>query len=98
MFLIVNNNSCLIQYYLICNFFLDLDLLGLARGSFCLLHLPKMPELKGRDLSSFVPHPVSVEDIPFKSKAYERKSESAKVKKGKMATPSHLLMFVTKCE
>nr|CAD7411803.1 unnamed protein product [Timema cristinae] len=51
-----------------CNLILrlkDLDLGRLATG-FCLLRLPKMPELKGRDISSFQPAQVDFNDITYK--------------------------------
>ena len=59
-----------------------LDLLALARGTYALLHLPKMPELKGRDVSSFTPHPIAIDDIPYKDKSLKKQAEIEKAKKG----------------
>ena len=61
---------------------LVLDLLALARGTYALLHLPKMPELKGRDVSSFTPHPIAIDDIPYKDKSLKKQAEIEKAKKG----------------
>lgn len=58
-----------------------LDLLALARGTYALLHLPKMPELKGRDVSSFTPHPIAIDDIPYKDKSLKKQAEIEKAKK-----------------
>jgi len=43
----------------------DLDLGRLATG-FGLLHLPKMPELKDRDMSNFEPVVMDYSTISFK--------------------------------
>lgn len=64
------------------SFLVALDLCSLAFGAFGLLHLPKMPELKGKDTSSFSPYPISVEDIPYKDKSKQRQEEKLKLKKG----------------
>ncbi|KAK3600345.1 hypothetical protein CHS0354_020012 [Potamilus streckersoni] len=49
----------------------DLDFGKLATG-FCLLKLPKMPELKGKTVENFVPVPVDTDTIPFKDKTREK--------------------------
>nr|CAD7452250.1 unnamed protein product [Timema tahoe] len=62
-----------------CNLILrlkDLDLGRLATG-FCLLRLPKMPELKGRDISSFQPAQVDFNDITYK----DTQKEASRVNK-----------------
>jgi len=46
--------------------FTELDLGRLATG-FGLLHLPKMPELKGRNLPNFEPVVMDYSTIRFKS-------------------------------
>lgn len=51
--------------------FVALDLVGLAKG-FALPHLPRMPELRGLDASSFTPHPTAPREIRFKDKAREK--------------------------
>ena len=61
-----------------------LDLPALARGTYALLHLPKMPELKGRDVSSFTPHPMTIDDIPYKDKSLKKQAEIVKAKKGQI--------------
>ena len=61
-----------------------LDLLALARGTYALLHLPKMPELKGHDVSSFTPHPMAIDDIPYKDKSLKKQAEIVKAKKGQI--------------
>ena len=63
-------------------FLLALDLVLLAYGAFALLHLPKMPELKGKDTSQFEAHPISPEAIPFKEKSREKQALALKRKKG----------------
>ena len=45
-----------------------------------------MPELKTCDTSSFTPHLISVDEIPFKSKSYEKKTKLVKIKKGDSET------------
>lgn len=57
-----------------CNMILrlkDLDFGKLAQG-FGLLHLPKMPELKGKKVLTFVPIEIDPSTIPFKDKAREK--------------------------
>ena len=49
----------------------ELDLVSLAKG-FALPHLPKMPELKGKDVSSFTPDLCPSVDIPYKNKSREK--------------------------
>lgn len=46
----------------------ELDLCQVAEGAFALVHLPKMPELKNRDLTNFNQSTVDVisEAIPYK--------------------------------
>ena len=46
----------------------ELDLCQVAEGAFALVHLPKMPELRNRDLSSFNQQSTSIdsESIPYK--------------------------------
>jgi hypothetical protein len=46
----------------------ELDLCRVAEGAFALVHLPKMPELKNRDLSVFNQTDVSInaDTIPYK--------------------------------
>ncbi len=48
------------KYYLA-----DLDVGSLAKG-FGLLHLPRMPELKGRKFPNFKPVDINLEKIPYK--------------------------------
>ena len=57
----------------------ELDLVSLAQG-FALPHLPKMPELKGKDVSSFTPHTRPHSEIPYKDKVRE-KERKAKMKR-----------------
>lgn len=45
--------------------------MSLAKG-FALPHLPKMPELKGKDVSMFLPHPCPPSEIPYKNKSREK--------------------------
>ena len=54
----------------------------MAYGTYGLLYLPKMPELRGQDTSSFVPSPISIEDIPYKDKSQQKQAEVLKAKKG----------------
>lgn len=54
--------------------FKDLDLGRLATG-FGLLHLPKMPELKDKDLSNFEPVVMDYSTISFKDKVRERQRQ-----------------------
>ncbi|XP_011403344.1 PREDICTED: ATP-dependent RNA helicase DDX55-like [Amphimedon queenslandica] len=68
------------SYHLIFNMKV-LDLVSLAYGTFALLHLPKMPELKGKDTSQFEAHPISLEAIPFKERSREKQALALKRKK-----------------
>lgn len=51
-----------------------LDLLSYARG-FALLHLPKMPEMKSVDTTSFDSHPVAPRNIPYREEKRERERQ-----------------------
>lgn len=45
----------------------ELDLCGVAEGAFALVHLPRMPELKNRDISSFNENKtIAADSIPYK--------------------------------
>jgi ATP-dependent RNA helicase DDX55/SPB4 len=46
----------------------ELDLCLIAEGAFALIHLPRMPELRNRDLSAFNQQALTVdsESIPYK--------------------------------
>ncbi|XP_053327965.1 ATP-dependent RNA helicase DDX55 [Spea bombifrons] len=52
----------------------DLDFSSLARG-FGLLKMPRMPELRGKDLSDFVPAFVHTDSIPYKDKHREKQRQ-----------------------
>ncbi|XP_075424467.1 ATP-dependent RNA helicase DDX55 [Ascaphus truei] len=52
----------------------DLDFVSLARG-FALLKMPRMPELKGKDFSGFVPTPIDTYAIPYKDKNREKQRQ-----------------------
>ncbi|ETE66144.1 hypothetical protein L345_08079 [Ophiophagus hannah] len=52
----------------------DLDFASLARG-FALLKMPKMPELKWKDLSGFTPVDINTDSIAFKDKNRERQRQ-----------------------
>lgn len=51
-----------------------LDLVGLAKG-YGLPHLPRMPELRGQDTSSFTPYPTAPRDIKYKDKVREKQRQ-----------------------
>lgn len=51
-----------------------LDLLSYARG-FALLHLPKMPEMKSMDTTTFDSHPVAPHNIPYREEKRERERQ-----------------------
>ncbi|KAF6024295.1 DDX55 [Bugula neritina] len=51
--------------------FKDLNVAALAR-SFGLLHLPSMPELKGKTIPDFIPENIVYEDIPYLDKVREQ--------------------------
>ena len=53
------------------HFFSELDLVGLAMG-YALLHLPKMPELRGVDASKFDFSYPDLSEIKYKDKAREK--------------------------
>ncbi|CAH2295785.1 ATP-dependent RNA helicase DDX55 [Pelobates cultripes] len=52
----------------------DLDFSSLARG-FGLLKMPRMPELRGKDFSDFVPAPIDTDSIPYKDKNREKQRQ-----------------------
>ncbi|XP_050779474.1 ATP-dependent RNA helicase DDX55 isoform X2 [Gopherus flavomarginatus] len=52
----------------------DLDFASFARG-FALLRMPKMPELKGKCFSDFVPVTIDTDSIPFKDKNREKQRQ-----------------------
>ncbi|KAG8597530.1 hypothetical protein GDO81_002314, partial [Engystomops pustulosus] len=52
----------------------DLDFCALARG-FALLKMPRMPELRGKDFSDFVPMPIDTDSIPYKDKNREKQRQ-----------------------
>nr|XP_013814109.1 PREDICTED: ATP-dependent RNA helicase DDX55 [Apteryx mantelli mantelli] len=52
----------------------DLDFASLAKG-FALLKMPKMPELRGKCFSDFVPVTVNTDSIPFKDKNREKQRQ-----------------------
>lgn len=52
-------------------YIIALDLVGVAKG-YALPHLPRMPELRGLDTSSFSPHPSTPREIRYKDKTREK--------------------------
>uniref|UniRef100_A0A8C8VMK5 ATP-dependent RNA helicase n=1 Tax=Pelusios castaneus TaxID=367368 RepID=A0A8C8VMK5_9SAUR len=52
----------------------DLDFASLARG-FALLKMPRMPELKGKCFSDFVPVSIDTDSIPFKDRNREKQRQ-----------------------
>nr|XP_005298782.1 ATP-dependent RNA helicase DDX55 [Chrysemys picta bellii] len=52
----------------------DLDFASFARG-FALLRMPRMPELKGKCFSDFVPVSIDTDSIPFKDKNREKQRQ-----------------------
>ncbi|KYO39619.1 ATP-dependent RNA helicase DDX55 isoform A [Alligator mississippiensis] len=52
----------------------DLDFASLARG-FALLRMPKMPELKGKSFSAFIPVSFDTDTITFKDKNREKQRQ-----------------------
>ncbi|XP_062445954.1 ATP-dependent RNA helicase DDX55 isoform X2 [Rhea pennata] len=52
----------------------DLDFASLAKG-FALLKMPKMPELRGKCFSDFIPVTVNTDSIPFKDKNREKQRQ-----------------------
>ena len=68
------------------NLHVALDLVGLAMG-YGLPHLPKMPELKYKDTSSFISHRTPASSIPYKDKAREKKRKQQLLeKRGRYST------------
>ena len=59
-----------------------LDLPHLASGTFGLLHLPKMPELKGQDLSGFIAHPLALEEVPYTKEISKHQTAAERERKG----------------
>lgn len=58
----------------------ELDLCQVAEGAFALVHLPKMPELRNRDISTFN-QAISLADahaIPYKDKSLAKKRQMEK--------------------
>ena len=66
----------------------DLDFGRLAHG-FALLNLPRMPELKKKDVSYFVPVEMDYDSIAFKDKVREkaRQERLGQEKKVKLTRP-----------
>lgn len=56
-----------------------LDLGRLATG-FGLLHLPSMPEIRGKKLVGFTPDPIGYDAIPYANKAKEKHRQEALAK------------------
>lgn len=54
--------------------FLDLDFASVARG-FALLRLPKMPELRGKNLPDFTEMTVDTDTIRYKDKSREKQRQ-----------------------
>ncbi|XP_029475841.1 ATP-dependent RNA helicase DDX55 isoform X2 [Rhinatrema bivittatum] len=52
----------------------DLDFASLARG-FALLKMPKMPELRGKSFSDFIPTAVDTDSIAYKDKNREKQRQ-----------------------
>ncbi|XP_068767029.1 ATP-dependent RNA helicase DDX55 isoform X2 [Struthio camelus] len=52
----------------------DLDFASLAKG-FALLKMPKMPELRGKCFSDFIPVTINTDSIPFKDKNREKQRQ-----------------------
>ena len=80
--LYVHVSLCVCVFLYHCVICAALDLPNLATGTFALLHLPKMPELKNKDVSSFEPYTVSLEDVPYKSKILKRQAKARAAKRG----------------
>jgi len=57
-----------------------LDMGGLASG-FCLLRMPRMKEILGRQMKGFVQSSVKPADVPFKNKKQEKQRQEALKKK-----------------
>ena len=56
-------------------FHIELDLVSLATG-YALPHLPRMPELRDRDVSSFSARAIKPSAIPYKDKTRERERQT----------------------
>lgn len=54
--------------------FVDLDFSSLAHG-FALLKMPRMPELRGKDFSDFVPSSINTDSIPYRDKNREKQRQ-----------------------
>ncbi|XP_040203209.1 ATP-dependent RNA helicase DDX55 [Rana temporaria] len=52
----------------------DLDFSSLAHG-FALLKMPRMPELRGKNFSDFVPSPINTDSIPYRDKNREKQRQ-----------------------
>lgn len=52
----------------------DLDFSSLAHG-FALLKMPRMPELRGKDFSDFVPSSINTDSIPYRDKNREKQRQ-----------------------
>lgn len=72
-----------------------LDLVGLAKG-YALPHLPRMPELRRVDTSSFVPHPSPASEIKYKDKFREkqRKQNLERLKQGGILSDKYFFSIV----
>ena len=73
--------------------FLELDLVDLAKG-YALPHLPRMPELRGLDTSSFDRHPTLPTEIKYKDKARE-KQRQLKMKEGQRSVGAIVVVVST---
>ncbi|XP_046569234.1 ATP-dependent RNA helicase DDX55-like [Haliotis rubra] len=60
----------------------DLDFGKLATG-FGLLKIPKMPELKGKDIPNFHPAEINVDNIPFRDK-HREKQRQVRIESGEL--------------
>ncbi|UJR25353.1 hypothetical protein I4U23_006703 [Adineta vaga] len=57
----------------------ELDLVGVAEGAFALVHLPRMPELRNRDISNFNQNKtINADAIPYKDKSLAKKRQMEK--------------------
>ncbi|CAF0803397.1 unnamed protein product [Adineta steineri] len=57
----------------------ELDLCGVAEGAFALVTLPRMPELKNRDISNFNENKmINPNSIPYKDKSLAKKRQMEK--------------------
>ena len=59
-----------------------LDLPRLASGTYALLQLPRMPELKHIDTSAFEPHSVTLDQVPYKDISSQEQAIARKKAKG----------------